>query len=54
MERAPVEQATLEPKKTKRKTTPKSTEGVRETRKNAKGEDCGFDLCAQTVEDIQD
>ena len=47
------EQVTPKPKKTKRKTTPKSTGGVREIRKNAKGEDCGFDLCAQTVEDIQ-
>jgi hypothetical protein len=49
----PPEQVTPEPKKTKRKTTPKSTGGVRKIRKNAKGEDCGFDLCAQTVEDIQ-
>jgi hypothetical protein len=52
-EPTPPEQVTPEPKKTKRKTTPKSTGGVRKIRKNAKGEDCGFDLCAQTVEDIQ-
>ena len=52
-EPTPPEQATPERKKTKRKTTPKSTGGVRKIRKNAKGEDCGFDLCAQTVEDIQ-
>ena len=52
-EPAPLEQVTPEPKKTKRKTTPTSIGGIREIRKNAKGEDCGFDLCTQTVEDIQ-
>ena len=52
-EPTPPEQVTPEPKKTKRKTTSKSTGGVRKIRKNAKREDCGFDLCAQTVEDIQ-
>ena len=52
-EPAPLEQVTPEPKKTKRKTTPRSTGGTREIRKNTKGEDCGFDLCEQTVENIQ-
>ena len=52
-EPAPPVQVTPEPKKTKKKTTSKSTGGIRETRKNARGEDCGFDLCAQTVADIQ-
>ena len=45
-EPAPLKQVTPESKKTKRKTTPRSTGGVREINKNAKGEDCGFDLCA--------
>ena len=51
-EPAPPEQVTPEPKKTKRKTTPRSIGGVQEIRKNTKGEDCSFDLCAQTVEKI--
>ena len=50
---APPEQVTPEPKKTKRKKTPKSNGGTREIKKNANGEDCGFDLCTQTVENIQ-
>ena len=52
-EPAPPEQVTPEPKKTKRKTTPRSARGFREIRKNAKGQDCGFDLCTQSVENIQ-
>ena len=45
-EPTPPEPVTSEPKKTKRKTTLKSTGGDRQIGKNAKGEDCGFDLCA--------
>jgi hypothetical protein len=51
-EPAPLEQVTAESKKTKRKTTPRSSGGFREIRKNAKGQDCGFDLYAQFVENI--
>ena len=52
-EPAPPEQVTPESKKTKRKTIPRSTGGFWEIRKNAKGQDCRFDLCAQFVENIQ-